>query len=215
MNDSNFSIAISKEALSQMPMVTYPGKIVVVDTPEKARLALKKLEREAVVGFDTETRPSFKKGVVHNVALVQISTAELCYLFRINQIGISERLGRFFENPEIVKVGLSLRDDFNALHRNNQELNPAGFVDLQDTVKDYRIKDSSLQKIYAIAFGERISKHQRLTNWEAAELSPGQQVYAAIDAWACLRLYHHFISGAFVPEESLYKVYPEEDETEI
>lgn len=95
MNDSNFSIAISKEALSQMPMVTYPGKIVVVDTPEKARLALKKLEREAVVGFDTETRPSFKKGVVHNVALVQISTAELCYLFRINQIGISERLGRF------------------------------------------------------------------------------------------------------------------------
>ncbi|MCM1484554.1 MAG: 3'-5' exonuclease domain-containing protein 2 [Muribaculaceae bacterium] len=212
-----YTIAISKESVAEMPMVTYDGKISVIDTAEKADTALDMLERETVVGFDTETRPAFRKGVTHNVALVQISTLEQSYLFRINITGIPARLRAFMENGDITKVGLSLRDDFNGLRRTEPNLTPEGFVDLQDTVKEYRITDSSLQKVYAIVFGERISKHQRLTNWEATELTPAQQAYAAIDAWACLKLHLHLESGAFCPEESAYKVIPtpeENDETE-
>lgn len=214
MTDQDFSIAISKESLSTLPTVTFEGKITVVDTPEKARLALKKLEREKIVGLDTETRPAFRKGVTHNVALIQISTTEQSYLFRINIIGVSERLRRFLENGDIIKVGLSLRDDFNGLRRTAGEFTPAGFVELQEMVKQYHIADCSLQKVYAIVFGERISKHQRLTNWEAPELTPAQQTYAAIDAWACLRIYRELTDGLFNPRTSPYIVKPEEETKE-
>ncbi len=198
---TQYFISIDKDSVSQMPAVTYDGKITLVDTPEKARLALKKLEKQKIVGFDTETRPAFRKGVIHNVALIQIATPTDCYLFRINIIGISDRLKRFLETDDTIKIGLSLRDDFNSLRRST-ELEPKGFIELQDLVRRYNITDSSLRKIYAIIFGERISKHQRLTNWEAPELTPAQQNYAAIDAWACLKIHNYLTANQFDPSRS-------------
>lgn len=183
--------------------MVYPAEVTLVDDPATARTAVRALNKEKIVGFDTETRPAFRKGQRHNVALMQISTHERCFLFRLNKIGISEELRVFLENPDIIKIGLSIHDDFNALHRNS-EIACQGFIDLQQYVKPFGITDISLQKIYAILFGERISKSQRLTNWEADILTPSQQAYAALDAWACLKIYDCLRSGEFEPAASPY-----------
>lgn len=206
MNTLTQTIAISKEVVAEMPVVECPVDITVVDTPEMARVALRELSRSRVVGFDTETRPSFQRGRSFNVALMQLSTDDHCYLFRLNRVGISEHLRRFLEDPEITKIGLSVHDDFAVMRRVSGELLPQGFIDLQDYVKFFHINDISLQKIYAIVYGEKISKAQRLTNWEAEQLSVPQQKYAAIDAWACLRLYRTFRNGEFHPDESPYVI---------
>lgn len=206
MNTLTQTIAISKETVAEMPVVDYPGQITLVDTPEMARIALRELTRARVVGFDTETRPSFHRGRVHNVALMQLSTDDHCYLLRLNIIGISGPLRKFLEDPEIIKIGLSVHDDFSVMRRMVDDLDPQGFIDLQEYVKFFHINDISLQKIYAIVFREKISKNQRLTNWEASELTEQQQRYAAIDAWACLRLYRTFRSGNFHPDESPFIV---------
>ena len=198
-------IAISKEALSQLPIVDYHGEITVVDTIEDAVTALEALEKEAIVGFDTETRPTFTKGRTHTVSLVQISTRERCYLIRLNRLGFFDELRKFMENDKVRKIGLSLKDDFFVLHKIS-EFEPQDFIAL---VKEYGIIDSSLQKIFAVVFGQRISKAQRLSNWEATELSPAQQLYAAIDAWACLKLYDELTEGRFDPFKSEYIVIPE------
>lgn len=204
MNQTDYIVSIGKEALAGLPLMVYPAEITVVDSASMARSALRALSKETMVGFDTETRPSFRKGQVHKVALMQISTTERCFLFRLNKIGISAELKAFLENPDIIKVGLSVHDDFGALRRSG-ELNPEGFIDLQHVVKQYDITDISLQKIYAIIFGERISKSQRLSNWEADTLSEGQQAYAALDAWACLKIYNHLNDGCFDPQQSQYR----------
>lgn len=206
MNTLTQTIAISKEVVAEMPVVECPVGITVVDTPELARVALRELSRARVVGFDTETRPSFQKGRMFNVALMQLSTDEHCYLFRLNMLGISEHLRHFLEDPEIIKIGLSVHDDFSVMRRLVRDLYPQGFIDLQEYVKYFHINDISLQKIFAIVYGMRISKHQRLTNWEAPELTEQQQKYAAIDAWACLKLYRTFRTGQFHPDESPYVI---------
>lgn len=186
-----------------MPTVVYSGHIMVVNNMDEAASALNYLKRQSVVGIDTETRPSFKRGRTHQVALIQIATEDICYLFRINQLGFIDGLRDFLEDESVIKVGLSLKDDFFMLHKIG-DFQPQGYVELQSLVKEYNITDASLQKIYGIIFGERISKSQRLSNWEAADLTPAQQMYAAIDAWACLRIYKYLQSGCFMPQLSQY-----------
>lgn len=203
---SKVSISIPKETLSTLPIVTFPGEIIVIDTPEAVPAAVEHLRSSKIVGFDTETRPSFHKGRTNKVALIQISTDSRCYLFRINKTGLTEELRAFIEDTGVTKIGLSLKDDFFVLHRIS-EFVPEGFIDLQEFVRPYGIIDSSLQRIYGIVFGERISKGQRLSNWEAAELTAAQQQYAAIDAWTCLRLYKELKSGNFRPEASPFVVH--------
>lgn len=206
----NLHLAISKEAVAAMPTVRYNGGIQIVDSIDKARVALRDLSRSRIVGFDTETRPSFRKGRLHKVALMQIATDDFCFLFRLNILGLFDRLVDFLCDPAITKIGLSVHDDFSVLARSG-EIQPQGFVELQSFVKQYDIADTSLQKIYAIVFGERISKSQRLSNWEADALTPEQQSYAAIDAWACLRLYRYLSAGRFDPAASPFIVIPETD----
>ena len=203
MNVNTLILSISKERLAELPVVAYQGHIVVINTAEQAAGALSSIKRHAVVGFDTETKPSFRKGHPNKVALIQISTGECCYLFRINKFGMTPELRDFFEDPAVLKIGLSLKDDFHVMHR-GIEFSPAGFIDLQDMVAGYAIHDTSLQKIYGIIFGERISKSQRLSNWEASALTAPQQMYAAIDAWACLKIYHALTCGEFDPKTSPY-----------
>ena len=160
------------------------------------------------MGFDTETRPSFKKGRNYNVSLIQISTDDISFLFRINKIGLMPQLVEFLASEKVRKIGLSVKDDFHGL-RKLADFEPGGFVELQDYVHRYCIVDASLQKIYAIIFSQRISKGQRLTNWEADSLTPAQQHYAALDAWACLNIYNYLEAGSFNPLESPF-VAPEE-----
>ncbi len=196
-------LSISKEELSQLPTVVYPGDIEVINTAEEAEAALKEICRHAVIGFDTETKPSFKKGYTNKVALIQIATDDVCYLFRINKFGLIDGIVDLFEDAAVTKVGLSLKDDYMMMHKSHPFAHE-NFIELQNFVKNYGISDCSLQKIYAIIFNERISKGQRLSNWEADTLSPSQQMYAAIDAWACLRIYRSLTSNEFDMEESPY-----------
>lgn len=183
---------ISKEEVAGLPIETFKGKIVVVDHLEKVNEACDYLSVQSALGFDTETRPAFKKGQVHKVALIQLSTEEVCFLFRLNKIGYPRELEAIMCDSGIRKIGLSLRDDFAAIRkRSTRKLE--NFIDLQGFVDQFDIEDNSLQKIYAILFGKKISKNQRISNWEAETLTPAQQSYAAIDAWACLRIYNHLI----------------------
>lgn len=211
MKETESIINITKEELAQLPVVSYNGRIVVVDRPEQAHAALRALANEKLLGFDTETRPSFHKGARHKVALLQIATADCCYLFRLNKLGICTEMVQLLENPDIIKIGLSVHDDFHAISR-TQGFQPGGFVDLQCLVKDYGIADCSLQKIFAIIFGQRISKGQRLTNWEAETLTSSQQAYAALDAWACLKIYNYLKAGKFDSDACPYK-HPVVEET--
>ncbi len=188
---------------------------MVVNTVEQAKSALETIRRYRVVGFDTETKPSFRKGHTNQVALIQISTGDCCYLFRINKFGFTPELKQFIEDDDIVKVGLSLKDDFHVLNKLHK-ISPSAFIDLQDMVKDFCIRDCSLQKIYGIIFNERISKSQRLSNWEASLLTTPQQIYASIDAWACIKIYNYLTSGDFNPEDSdyIYTPVPEDNHSE-
>lgn len=185
---------ISKEELSELDAEEFKGRIVLVQTAATALKAIRFLMEQPIVGFDTETRPSFKKGQIYKVALIQLSTPDTCFLIRLNHLGIFPELKEFLESDSVKKIGLSTKDDFNALNRLSP-IEPRGFVELQQLVKTCGIGEASLTKIYALLFGKRISKGQRLTNWEAVELTDAQQRYAALDAWACLRIYNHIINS--------------------
>ncbi|MCM1290427.1 MAG: 3'-5' exonuclease domain-containing protein 2 [Prevotella sp.] len=208
----DFKISISKEALATLPPATFCGEIRIVDKEEDVLPAIETLRNSKVVGFDTETRPSFKKGQIYLVSLMQLSTKNECFLFRLNKIGLHPLLLQYLRDSNCLKIGLSLHDDFHNLEKLNADIEPKGFIDLQDYVKLWKIADTSLTKIHAILFGQRISKSQRLTNWEADSLTIHQQQYASLDAMACIRIYEFLKNNNFNPEESQYKVFPSEDE---
>ena len=181
-------VKTDKAFIAELPRFTFRGNIVVVQSEKEAERAIEVLSRCNVVGFDTETRPSFHKGTIHKVALLQISTSEVCFLFRLNMIGFLPCIIDFLSNPNIMKVGLSLKDDLSALcHRKN--FKAANFLDLQNLAAEMGIQDMSLQKLYANLFHMRISKSARLSNWEADVLTDAQKVYAATDAYTSLQLY--------------------------
>lgn len=201
-------VSISKQELAELPSASFDGRIILVDSEDDARNAVEELRNQDIIGFDTETRPSFKRGQSNDVALMQLSSRDTCYLFRLNHIGFPAAVKDLLEDGNVLKVGLSIHDDFHNLHK-RYPLEPAGFIDLQDYVRQFRIADSSLSKIYAIIFGNRISKSQRLTNWEADDLSVHQQSYAALDAVACVRIYEFLSDRRFHPEKSKYYRLPE------
>ncbi len=182
--------AISKAEISVLPVVTFEGRIVTIQTVTDAEKAIDYLLTQKMVGVDTETRPSFVSGKSYKVSLLQVSTDEVCFLFRLNYIGFPQCIQRFIEDEKVMKIGLSLKDDFGALHKRSN-FEPGEFIELQEYVRQFGIDDLSLQKIYAILFGQRISKNQRLSNWEAEVLNDRQKIYAATDAWACLMIYRY------------------------
>jgi len=184
--------SISKEQIAELPVASFPGRIIVINTERDAEKAISYLAKQSILGFDTETRPTFTKGQHRKIALIQLSTEDTCFLFRLNYINIPLGLNAIITDQQIKKVGLSIKDDFSAI-RKRMQIEPKNFIELQTFVKKFGIEDNSLQRIYAILFGEKISKGQRLTNWEAEILSGAQQKYAALDAWACLRIYNKLI----------------------
>ena len=196
-------VSIDKQAVNQMPVVDFPGRIHIINDATQIERAVATLRQWDAVGFDTETRPCFKRGERHHIALLQLSTHSDAYLFRLNKTGVTPTLRHYLEDKRCTKVGLSITDDFHQI-AGICNCQPEGFIELQQMVKRYQIADMSLQKIYAILFQQKISKKQQLTNWEATQLTESQQRYAAIDAWACLRIYEYLLSGAFIPEQSPY-----------
>lgn len=177
-----------KKAITSLPLVVFPGRIITIITAGEAEKAVDYLLSCDIMGVDTETRPCFHRGEQHKVALLQVSTRDTCFLFRLNMTGITPAIKRLLEDKSVKKVGLSWHDDIRGLEA-RIKFTPGLFIDLQDMVGNLGIKDLSLQKLYANLFHMKISKRERLSNWEAAMLSWKQKQYAAIDAWTCIHLY--------------------------
>lgn len=201
MEETEKIVSITKEELASLPAASYSGTIVLVDSEESAAKAVEQLRKERILGFDTETKPSFKRGMINKVSLLQLSTHDTCYLFRLNHIGLLPDVKDLLENENILKIGLSIHDDFHNLNK-LCPIDPKGFIDLQPFVKKFKIIDNSLSRIYGILFNKRISKGQRLTNWEADVLTPNQQSYAALDALACIQIYEYLNAEQFEPANS-------------
>jgi ribonuclease D len=194
MMKNNFQETITVEELQDYDLSWFKGEIVIVDDLQIFKKILPRLRKERVLGFDTESRPSFKKGHKNKVSLIQLATGNLACLFRINKIGIPPELIDLLADEEVKKTGVAVHDDIRFLKK-VRKFNPAGFVDLQQFVKDFGIRSSGLKKLTAIVLGFRISKRQQVTNWEADELSEAQQIYAATDAWVCREIYMKLTSS--------------------
>ena len=187
MYDTIYS-KFNKKDIKALPTVTFPGRIITIMTEGEAERAVNYLLAGDIVGVDTETKPSFRRGEQHKVALLQASNRDTCFLFRLNLTGITPAIKRFLEDRTVKKIGLSWHDDLRGL-KSRTEFTPGWFIELQDMVPQIGIEDMSLQKLYANLFHQKISKRQRLSNWESPILDDKQKQYASIDAWACIRIY--------------------------
>ena len=203
-----YKISISPEEIEKLEPASFPGKIKVIDSLGLEYLkAVRYLKKQKIVGFDTESRPSFSPGQPHyGVSLLQLSGAERAFLFRIKLIGdIPRALRSVLSDERILKVGAAVNDDVRGLEKHHNFV-PKGFVDLQKIVWEYGIKDKAVKKMAAIIMGIRISKTQQLSNWEAETLSEAQQAYAATDAWVCRQMYIKLLSSEknpLTPEQML------------
>ena len=181
-----------KQGIVTLPRAVFNGRIFVINTAAEADKAVAYLLEQEILGIDTETRPSFKKGHMHEVALLQVSTHDTCFLFRLNLIGMTPSIIKLLEDINVPKIGLSLHDDILSLHK-RADFTPGNFIDLQKHVGELGVEDLSLQKLYANFFHQKISKSVRLNNWESDVLSDSQKLYAATDAWACINLYEELL----------------------
>jgi ribonuclease D len=183
-----FNSNINIEEVAHLPLKQFAGKIIVADNLPSYRGSIKMIDGIQILGFDTETKPAFKKGQSHKVSLLQLSAEDTCYIFRLNKIGLPDELVSLLSEIKQIKVGLAVKDDIKALSK-LKHIHPAGFIDLQNYVEDFGITDKSLKKLSALIMGFRISKSQQTSNWESEKLTEAQLIYAATDAWMCLELY--------------------------
>lgn len=196
-----FQSTISNEEIAALPLTSFPGEITVIDSLGfEFGEAIKYLKKQKVIGFDTETRPTFSADSPrYDVSLLQLSGPTKAFLFRLNKIGMPHRLCALLANPEITKVGAAINDDIRGLQHVHGFV-AGSFVDLQREVGNYGIEDKSVKKMSAIILGIKISKTQQLSNWEAETLSDAQQRYAATDAWVCLEMYKKLTNGQDNPK---------------
>lgn len=199
-----------KKEITALPKVTFPGRIISIITASEAEKAVDYLLSSDILGVDTETRPSFHKGEQHQVCLLQVANRDTCFLFRLHRTGITPAIKRLLEDTTVKKIGLSWHDDIRGLQA-REPFTPGLFIDLQDVVPTMGVQDLSLQKLYANFFHKKISKRQRLSNWETPVLSERQKQYAAIDAWSCINLYEEFVRLKRTKDYELIEV-PEPEE---
>lgn len=188
MVEHPFPTTIDKAEINAFPQIQFEGKIHLIDTPERIAPAIKCLNEEPYLGFDTETRPSFQKGRRFSVSLLQLSTADEAFLFRLNAIHFPEKLKQILEKATPLKLGVALHDDIRTLQRLSA-FEPQGFVDFSQIAKKLGFKNLGLRSLVGIFLGFRISKGARLSNWESQELTAAQLNYAATDAWICREMY--------------------------
>lgn len=184
----SFEPTIGNEVIDLLPRKGFSGRIVVVDNELAMSEMVQVLRSERLLGYDTETRPAFKKGVSYPMALLQLSTQNIAFLVRLQMVTMSGELIDVLQSPDIIKVGAAIRDDIKGMQK-LKRFKPQGFVDLQQVVEQWGILDKSVKKMAGIVLGIKVSKAQRLSNWEAVTLTPAQMDYAAMDAWVCREIY--------------------------
>jgi len=192
-----FKETISNQDINELDLKAFERTITVIDDANDLRSAFRKIRKERFVGFDTETKPNFRKGESNRVSLVQIALSEEVFLVRINHTGITNMLADFFESPDILKIGVALRDDIKDL-QDIRRFKPAGFMELNQIVKDIGIESNGLRKLTAIILGFRISKNAQTSNWENPTLTERQRQYAATDAWVCYEMYSKLLKQGFI-----------------
>ena len=202
-----------KKEITALPKVTFPGRIISIITESEAEKAVDYLLSSDILGVDTETRPSFHKGEQHQVCLLQVANRDMCFLFRLHRTGITPAIKRLLEDTTVKKIGLSWHDDIRGLQA-REPFTPGLFIDLQDVVPTMGVQDLSLQKLYANFFHKKISKRQRLSNWETPVLSERQKQYAAIDAWSCINLYEEFMRLKRTKDYELIEVREPEEQVQ-
>ena len=180
---------ITHEELNLLPLKAYSSKVQVVTDSKYFPKIIAEVSKYKVVGFDTETRPSFKKGQSYKVALLQLAIPTKVFLIRTHHSNITGDLAKIFENPEIIKAGVAIRDDIKALQTIHPFI-PSSFVDLALMAREAGLQVESVKKLTALVLGFRISKSAQTSNWEAPTLTEKQIEYAATDAWVCLEIYH-------------------------
>lgn len=182
-------ISITSEEINNLPLRTFSGKTSVISEPQQLSKIVKEIAFHEVVGFDTETRPSFKKGQVFQVSLLQLAIPKKVYLIRLNYTGVTDELASLFSDSSIVKTGVGIRDDLKALQR-LRSFEPANCHDLSMLAKEAGLQVESVKKLTALLLGFRISKSAQTSNWEVPTFTQKQIEYAATDAWVCLELFH-------------------------
>lgn len=185
---------ITKEEIRLLPKKSFEGKIIVIDNFSVLKKYIPVLKSEKLWGFDTETRPAFRKGTFNKPALIQFANEAYAFLFRLTRIGLPPELTEIIGNTSITKVGVALHEDLKDLNM-YRKIKPNGFIDLQKFVSNYGIESKGLGKLTAIILGFRISKSQQVTDWERRDLTPQQIVYAATDAWVCFRIYKELLKN--------------------
>ena len=189
-----FKETISPEEIESYELISFPGKIWVIQGPgPDYDFAIKHLSSQRIIGFDTETRPVFTPNAPRRkTALLQLSSETDAFLFRLNKMGLPKELADIMADRSITKVGAAVIDDINGLCR-HREFVAGRFMDLQRIGEEYGIREKSVRKMAAIIFGGKVSKAQQCSNWEEDSLSPAQELYAATDAWICLRMYKQLL----------------------
>ena len=184
-----FQSEISKEQVAELELIQFEGPIHVIDSLEAFESEIASIAREPILGIDTETRPSFKKGSMYPTSLIQLSSLEQAWIIRVSRIAYPKELLKLLSQEIPMKVGVSLHDDLRRL-RSDFQFEPRGFLDLQQYVEAFRIEEKGLKKLSGIVLGRRISKAQQVSNWDADLLTEAQLRYAATDAWICLMIYY-------------------------
>lgn len=193
------NFTITREELNELPIGGWEGETILIDKPEDVESAIQAINKETIIGIDTETRPAFKKGVVNHISLIQIATRDCTYLFRINLVGFSEGLIKLFESEEIMKVGIDLNYDINLL-QHVKRFTPRNVIELNSYCTQKGFQVMGLRKLSALILGIRITKRQQTSNWEAETYTPAQIRYAATDAWACRALFVRLIENGIHPD---------------
>lgn len=192
-----FPDQIEKSHLQQLPLIRFDGDIEVIEDIDDLEDVIHLLGQESILGFDTETKPTFNKGEYNHTALMQFATLEKAYLLRIHKIGIPNRIKKILENENILKIGISLRDDIKDL-RKIRPFEPRGFIDLNGIAKELGITQIGIKSLTGIFLEKRVSKNQQTSNWENVELTYAQQRYAATDAWVCMKMYDSLLQRGYV-----------------
>lgn len=190
MKSSLKKLHITKAEINELPMGRYEGPVHLIRTQDEAEEAANLLKKEKLLGFDTETRPAFRRGESYHPSLLQLASANEVFLFQIKQTGLPAALLNVLTDKHIVKSGVSLRDDLKEL-RHLADFKPGGFIELADCAKKAGIKNLGLRSMGALLLGFRISKKEQVSNWARSELSASQITYAATDAWIGRELYLH------------------------
>lgn len=180
---------ISKEEINDLPLGQFQGDIVLVNSKDQINEVASELGRHSLLGFDTETRPSFRKGTQYYVSLLQLATEEVAFLIRLNEVGMPGIIQEILEDPKTIKIGAAVLDDLRAIRKVAVGFQPASFFDLNDELKKVGFQNIGVRNLAAMVLQMRISKSEQVSNWEAAELTEKQKLYAATDAWVCLEIY--------------------------